>query len=221
MESSGLARFAPLSGIVAFLAVLAAILVVGETPSIDDSTREVVDFVNGNESEYQIAGLLLALGAAAVAWFGASLRTALRSAEGEPGRLSGLAFAGTLILATGMSIFAGIEFTIGDGADDLPAASLQTLTALDTDAFFTVAVGVVVLQWATALAVLRHGGLPRWLGWVSLVIGILALTPIGWIAFLATFIWIPVVGVLMYLGQGQAMASPPPAGPAAGSPRAS
>lgn len=204
MESSNLVRYAPLSGVLAFAFALLGFIVMGETPSIDDSTREVVDFVREHDNDYQLSALLAALAAASLVWFGGSLRTALRSAEGDPGRLSNLAYAGVLIFAIGITLFAGIEFTIGDGADELPATSLQTLTALDSDMFFTIAVGVVVMQLSTALTVLRNGGLPRWLGWASLGIAIVGLTPIGWIAFLATFIWVPLVGVVLYLAQGPA-----------------
>jgi uncharacterized protein involved in cysteine biosynthesis len=35
------------------------------------------------------------------------------------------------------------------------------------------------------LAIVRSRLLPRWLGWLSIVAGIVALTPIGWIALFA------------------------------------
>jgi hypothetical protein len=62
--------------------------------------------------------------------------------------------------------------------------------------FFTLAVGSAVFNLALGLGVLRHGGLPRPLGWVALVIGILSVTPLGFIAFLATgllIMWVSVV----------------------------
>jgi hypothetical protein len=49
--------------------------------------------------------------------------------------------------------------------------------------------------------VLRHAVLPKWLGWLSLLIGIVLLIgPIGWAAFIfATPIWILIVSVLLYM----------------------
>ena len=79
---------------------------------------------------------------------------------------------GGVVIAVGASIFAGIGFTLGDAADELPPAAILTLNALNSDMFFTLAVGTAVFDLALGLAVLRHGGLPRPLGWVALVIGI-------------------------------------------------
>ena len=61
------------------------------------------------------------------------------------------------MIAVGASIFAGIS-TLGDAADELPPGAILTLNALNSDMFFTVAVGTAVFNLALALAVLRHGG---------------------------------------------------------------
>jgi hypothetical protein len=87
-----------------------------------------------------------------------------------------------------------------------------TLNALNSDMFFTLAVGTAVFNLGLALAILRHGGLPRPLGWLALVVGIVALTPGGFFAFLATAIVI--VWASVALAQ-QAGGTEPPPGPAA------
>lgn len=46
-------------------------------------------------------------------------------------------------------------------------------------------------------AAVRHGGLPKWVGWVGRVIGIVIFTPAGVIDFLAAGIWIVVVSILL------------------------
>ena len=81
------------------------------------------------------------------------------------------------MIVVGASIFAGIGFTLGDAADDLPASAVLTFNALKNDLFFPLAVGTAVFNLGLALAVLRHGALPRALGWLALVIGIVGLTP--------------------------------------------
>jgi hypothetical protein len=40
---------------------------------------------------------------------------------------------------------------------------------------------VFLIPW---LSVLRHGALPKWLGWVALVLAVIAFTPIGFVAFI-------------------------------------
>jgi hypothetical protein len=54
-----------------------------------------------------------------------------------------------------------------------------------------------VLVFAAGAAAVRHGGLPKWLGWLGIVIGVVAFTPAGFIAFLAAGIWILIVSVLL------------------------
>ena len=186
----------PLTGILFVVLTIIAFLVSGESPGTDDSTREIVDFYLDNDDSQSLAAALLALGAVALIFFLGSLRRALRAAAGDDGGLSTVALLGGLMIAVGTSIFAGITFTLGDAADELPPAAILTLNALNSDMFFPLAVGTAVFNLALGLAVLRHGGLPRPLGWVALVVGIAALTPLGFFAFLATgivIVWASVV----------------------------
>ena len=202
----------PLTGILFVILVIVAFLVSGETPSTDDSAQEIVDFYLDNDSSQQAASALLALGCVALIFFLGSLRRALRAAAGDEGGLSTVVLVGGLVIAVGASIFAGIGFTLGDAADELPPSAILTLNALNSDMFFTVAVGTAVFNLALGLAVLRHGGLPRALGWVALVIGIAGLTPAGFFAFLATGIVIVWASVVLTM-RARATRSPSVANP--------
>jgi hypothetical protein len=51
---------------------------------------------------------------------------------------------------------------------------------------------------------------PGWLSWITLLIGIAALTPAGFFAFLLFGLWTLIVSVLLWRGA----AAPPPAAPA-------
>jgi hypothetical protein len=207
---------APLTGILFVVLAIAAFVVSGETPGTDDSRQEIVSFYLDNDSEMQFSGALLALACVALAFFIASLRQALRAAAGDEGGLSTVTLLGGLMIIVGASLFAGIAFTLGDAADELPTSAILTLNALNSDLFFPVAVGTAVFNLGLALAVLRHGGLPRPLGWVALVLAIAGLTPLGFFAFVATglvIIWISVVlaqGATAPPSTGQA---PPPPTP--------
>jgi hypothetical protein len=176
----------PLTGILFVVLAIVAFAVGGNTPDVNDSARDVVSFYVDNDSEQVIAAVLLALGCVALIFFLGSLRLVLRAAAGDQGGLSTVTLLGGLGIAVGVSIFAGIGFTLGDAADDLPASATLALNALNSDLFFPVAVGAATFNLGLGLAVLRHGGLPRLLGWLALVIGIAGLTPAGFFAFLAT-----------------------------------
>jgi hypothetical protein len=199
----------PLNGILFVVLAIVAFLVGGETPATDDTAREIVDFYLDNDDSQAIAAAVLALGCVALIFFLGSLRRVLRAEAGDEGGLSTVALLGGVVMAVGASIFAGISFTLGDAADELPPAAILTLNALNSDMFFTVAVGTAVFNLALGLAVLRHGGLPRSLGWLALVIGIAGLTPLGFFAFLATGIVIVWASVALAMTPETAAGSPP------------
>jgi Domain of unknown function (DUF4386) len=202
----------PLMGILFVLLVITAFIVGGETPDIDDSRQEIVSFYVDNDAEQQIAATLLALSVVPFLFFLGALRRALRGAAGDEGGLSTVVMLGGLMIGVGLTIFAGIGFTLGDAADELPASAVQALNALNSDFFFPGAVGVAAFNLALGLAVLRHGGLPRWLGWLALVVGIAALTPAGFFAFLATGIVVVILSVLMLRGADEPAAHAHPVG---------
>jgi hypothetical protein len=200
----------PLMGILFVILVIVAVLVGGETPDIDDSPAKIVDFYLDNDESQQLASALLALACVALIFFLGSLRRALRAAPGDEGVLSTIALLGGLVIAVGASIFAGIGFTLGDAADDLPPTAILTLNALNSDMFFTVALGTAVCNLALGLAIVRHGGLPKPLGWLALVIGVVGLTPGGFFAFVATAIVIVWASVALAM-KADTAAGPPPA----------
>jgi hypothetical protein len=39
--------------------------------------------------------------------------------------------------------------------------------------------------------------MPKWLGWVALILAVIGFTPIGFIALLGTGVWIVIVSVLL------------------------
>ena len=74
----------------------------------------------------------------------------------------------------------------------------QTLSALSQDFYFLFDGGVLVAVFATAVATLRHGALPRWFGYLSLAVGVIFLTPAFVVAFPAFGVWMIVLSVLVF-----------------------
>ncbi|NUS72379.1 MAG: hypothetical protein HOQ05_03130 [Corynebacteriales bacterium] len=176
----------PLMGILFVVIVFVAFVVGGETPQVDDSGRDIVSFYRDNETQQQISAALLALACVAFLFFLSSVRQTLRGAMADRGGFSAVVFAGGIMITVGISIFAGIGFTLGDAADDLPGAAILALNALNSNLFFPVAVGTAVFNLGLGFAIVRNGGLPRSLGWAAIVVGIAGITPLGFFAFLAT-----------------------------------
>ena len=215
MTRSRLEQLAPLTGVAFVVLFVVSFIILGETPDVEDSADDVVTFWQDNEAEGIWSALFGIWGVVLAVWFAASVRTALRVMEGGVGRLSSLAFAGWIIFAVGMLAFIGFQFAVADVADEETVGPevIQTLSILNSDFFPIVSAGLALAMIATAVATLRFGGLPRWLGYLAAVIGIASVTPIGFFSFLAAGIWVLIVSVLLYRTVPVVVATPPVAGP--------
>ena len=202
------ARLAPLTGVVAVLLIVGSLIVEGQPPDADAATEDVVRFYSENDGRLLAATLIGGLAAAFLFWFGGSVFATLRSAEGEPGRVSAIAFGGFLLAAAGLTMFFGFVFAAAQTVGDVPAEVTQTLAVLGALFFAPFAVGVLVALLASAVAILQHGALPRWLGHVTILIAVACVMPAGFGAaialaawILATAVWVLMVSVVVFLRQ--------------------
>lgn len=192
-------RLAALTGLAFFVLALVAFLISGESPELGDPPQEIVDYYVDNETSQFTSAALETLAATALVFFGGYLRRVLRVAEGDGGILSAVAFAGAVILATGLAIDATITFALGDAAGEVDPVAIQTLLALYSNDFLPLALGMQVLMLATGISVIRHGALPKWIGVIAILIGVIAATPIGFASFIGGGILIAVVSVMLAL----------------------
>jgi hypothetical protein len=118
--------------------------------------------------------------------------------------------SGALVLAGGWFFTGAVHFALVDAADKNQPAVAHTLNLLDNNDFAPLVGGLAVMLLATGIATLLSPVLPRWLGWVSIVIGVLAVAgPLGMIAFPLFFVWVLVVSILLARSQAMAGTSPP------------
>lgn len=195
-------QLVPLSGVLAVVLMIAAFAVGGETPEADDSLSEVVSYYSEHDTDLQIASALLALGGFFFLVFSTTVAGVLRRAQRESGGPSALSFAGGIVFAVGVTIFAGLGFTAADIVGDAEPSVVQALNALGSDMFFTVAVGTGAFLLGAGIATLKSGALPRWLGWAAVVIGVIAITPAGFFGFIALGVWTLIVSVMLSLRAG-------------------
>lgn len=210
MSRSTLERLAPLTGIVFVALLVISFIVGGDSPDADDSTEEVVAFWTEEESAQIASAIIGAWAAVFLVWFGGTVAAAVRRAEGEPGRLASIAFGGFLLIALGGLSFSAFQFAAAETAGDVPDEVTQTLSVLFSDFFFPLAAGTLLALLSVGVATLRHGVLPRWLGYAAIVIAIAALTPVGFFAFLAAGVWVLIVSIVLY-SSGTTTPTQPPA----------
>ena len=148
-------------------------------------------------------------------WFVGAVRNRIRVPETPEGGLPALAFGGgiaasTLLLVANAASLAAAFRADEDGEIDPAAAALLTdLNGIIIGIAAPVALAVFLA--ATGLVAIATGVLPRWLGWVSLVIALGFLIPvISYIFWLPFGIWVLFVSVLLYLRPSEARLRPAP-----------
>ncbi len=208
MRSSTLERWAPLSGVLFFVLILVTIILTSDSPSATDRTSDVVKFWTDNDSKQIIGNLIGGLAVVFLIWFGAVLRSVYEELGGEARRLGLLSFAGALTIAIAGGIASGFGFAAADTAGDVPGTVTQVLSVLNDDFFIVFLAGVLVFQAANARVILGYGGFPRWLGWFSVLLAIISVTPLGFLGLLGSVLWVLIAAIILLRGQP---AAPEPA----------
>ncbi|TMK98865.1 MAG: hypothetical protein E6G34_04965 [Actinobacteria bacterium] len=197
MQQSRWERLAPLTGVISVAIIVAVFAIGGNTPEGDDGAAKVEAFYIKHHDKHATLAFILAIAVPFLLFFVSSLRRDLRRAGGS-GQLANAAFAGGILAAVGFTILAAVHLALAESAAHARTiATTQTLNVLDGNDFIPAAAGVGLLVLAASASAIRHGGLPKWLGWVGIVIGIAAFTPAGFFAFLAGGLWILIVSVLL------------------------
>jgi len=190
----------PLTGIVGVVLLIVAFLVQGEPPSLgDDPAREFVTFYSDNKDQLMLGAALQGLAVTFLVFFFAHIRREISAAEGNRGMLANVAFGGAVIFAAGGAFDATLTFSMAETAEDVGPQSLLALSALFENDFIPMAVGLQLFLLGTGLAAWRLGVLPKWLAGIAVLLGVLAVTPIGFVSFLAMALWIPITAILLAL----------------------
>jgi len=187
----------PLTGVGFVLLGIVSFIIGGEPKSADQPVGEIVDYYVDNKDSIQVAAFIGVAATLLLVFFGAYLRRVLRAAAPEAEILSLISFLGLVVVAVGFAIDTTILIALSEAADDVDPVAVQSLQALWDNDFVPLVLGVLMFLWATGLAVIRTGALPKWLGWVMLVLGVLALTPIGFVAAIGAAILVLVLSILL------------------------
>lgn len=198
---------APLLGVAFIVLAIVGFAVGGEPPDIDEGAQASVDFYVDNDDSIFIGSALEGLGAVLFVFFGGVVRSRLREAEGQRGTLSAIVFAGTIIFGVGLAFDATINIALAEAADEIDPVSAHALAALWQNDWVPFAVGLLTFLIATGLSIIRYGVLPRWLGWVAIVLAILVPTPAGAVGFIGSAVLVIIISVMLALRDRRA---PPP-----------
>ncbi|MFL6089821.1 MAG: hypothetical protein ACJ71Z_06755 [Aeromicrobium sp.] len=100
---------------------------------------------------------------------------------------------------------------IKSAAGKIDPVALQALAAYWDNDWVPFALGAELLMSATAISAIRHGGIPKWLGWLAGLVAIVGVIPkIGFFALPATGVWIILASITMAVEARRVDAGPPP-----------
>jgi hypothetical protein len=194
-------RFAPLTGIVfVVLLVIGFIPLGGDTPDVDDPAVKIVSFYHDHQGKEIAAIIVVALASLFLALFAVALRDYLREGTTGGNFWPTVAVVGGSVAVAGLLVAVGTHFALIDGGDKrIDPSAMVALNALDNDNFFAFSLPLEIMLLGAAGAVLRDGAaLPRWMAWAAIVLLVLGFTPIGFLAFALTGIWIIIASLMMY-----------------------
>jgi hypothetical protein len=203
-----LSRLAPLTGVVFAVLVVVAIVTGGETPDANASPAKVIAYYGTHRSEVETSSILFALAFLFVVLFAGALRSYMRRTPAAEG-LASIVLAGGVLMAAGVLIGTSVEYGLAHNLNQLTPATAQTMNVLGNEIFLPVIGGAFLFAIAGGLAILRGVHLPRWLGWVSIVLAIVVLIPPLSFPALGVFaIWSVIVSILIYRRTGPAASAP-------------
>ena len=110
-----------------------------------------------------------------------------------------VAIVGAGIVATGATIDGTIMFALAEAADDIDPSAAQAIEAIWDNDFLPLALGVVVILWSVGISVIKYGALPKWIGWVMIVLGVVAVTPVGFVSAMGLALLILIISVMLSL----------------------
>jgi len=203
----------PLTGVGFIVVGIVSFIVGGEPKSADDPVREIVAFYVDNKDSVQAGAFIGVAATVLLVFFGAYLRRILREGAEEGEMLSLVSFIGVVIVAVGLAIDTTILVALSEAADDINPVAVQSLQALWDNDFVPLVLGVLLFLWGTGLSVIRSGVLPKWLGWVMIVLGVVGVTPIGFVSAIGAAILVLVLSILLSVRARSAAAAtglPPP-----------
>jgi hypothetical protein len=204
--SDRLSRLATPLVTVLFVGFTLAWIAIGSsnTPDSNWSGTRVIAFYVAHHHDQSISDVLGAVGFMFFVFLAALLRGYLRRAERAEAAATTM-LVGAALLTAGVAITVGFDFALSDVPGRLAPAAAQALNVASNDIWFLIPIGATTFGISAGVAILRGAPLPKWLGWVAIVIGVATFTPALFFALFALLLWVLIVSFLVYRRSGSAI----------------
>lgn len=192
-------------GIVYGVLYAAAAALNHSAPPAGASTGQVITYYSSHFTSMTAVVFLLIAGSVVFIFFLGSLRRAL-GITSESRMLGSIVTAGGAVYVAGLLLIALLANALLDvGHYNAAAAAINLIAAND---WIPELAGLSAVALGTGVVALR-GGLPRWLAWASIILGVLAVAgPLGEAALWITPLWSAMVGITLMRPSGRAPTVP-------------
>jgi hypothetical protein len=199
MNNERMARWmGPLATAFLVSMVLGFFVFASSPPDQNASAASVIAYYQAHGTAALAGIYIIGVGLVLLTFFVSALRIALTEAGGGHAWLPTAAFAGGILFIGGFAVTGITHFVLIQASHNSRADMVRSLNFIDNNNQVPLFIGLSVLALATGAAILTGSTLPAWLGWLSIVIGVLpAIGGLGFIAFLASPIWMTILGFVI------------------------
>jgi hypothetical protein len=181
------------------LFIIIVFVLSSEGPGEGASGKQVLDFIDDNESQLFVGVFGGPLLAALIVVFFSHL-SALARERGATGAGPTAMVGGAVLWSGGLLLSSWLELAGLAAADKDLEQVAQTVNVLIEANWLPFIGGIAVTLIGAGMTVLGSGLLPRWLGWVALVAGIIALAgPGGFLGFFVGPLFMLVAGIMLLM----------------------
>lgn len=203
MTFRGWDRFGPATGVLSVGLFIVTMFLYGNVDTGDTDQELVAYFAkHSHQSRYIVAFFVFFAALALLLAFLSSLRGALIRAEGEPGRLTALAFsagvASTILLRVANTLFALPAVAVNNESKFvLDPNTFRLVDDLGYLVFISGVMTAFLLVLPTSVLALRTALFPRWFGWLGIVAAIVLLAAVFFLPVFVLFGWVLVASLLL------------------------
>jgi hypothetical protein len=177
------------------LIVVGAFLTPSGSPDNRASGQHVINWYKANHLAVQRSDWIIAIGVVMLALFVGVL---VRRVGRESLWLSISGVIGFTVAAAGFATTGGVDVLLAHDAGFMTPASAQSWNVFTNDFFLPVLAGLCIFFVGIGLAFIASVALPRWVGYVAVVLGIgIAIPPISFFPLLAMPVWMIMVSIWM------------------------
>jgi hypothetical protein len=173
-------RWAAGTGVAFVLSSAVAFLIVPDPPSADEGSEFILNFFALNDSDVLWQSFFFGLGGVFLLWFGGTLATALRRAEGDtPTRIPAIVIASAGAAVALFLVGVSSVGALASGVEVMDQGVGYGLYQLGSFAFVMTDFPAAAFVWAASVGIARTGLLPESVGWVGGIVGLLLIVNAG------------------------------------------